>query len=169
MMHAIVVMATCFATSAGALSPLVPCLYQDESNMTVADLRQLPGTGFVVEHYSNTSSIDIDLGYVLPAPSPELEDFSGLRMTNCATGEMLVTRTSDTSHDLVAKLETAPGMAKRIAAETPIRTATMRQAMRHLYGNAMLLVEDEETCGCNAVFPELRPKGMTPFEQRKTN
>ena len=168
-MRAVVVAATCFAPGAGALSPSLPCEMVRESNMRVNDLQGLLGTGFVTESYVNDESFDHGTFHTLPAPIPELEDFRGVRAVNCATGEVIVARTVDDGYAFIEKLATVPGMAKRIAAETPIRTATMRQAMRHLYGNAMLLVEDEETCGCNAVFPELRPKGMTPFEQRKTN
>jgi hypothetical protein len=53
-----------------------------------------------------------------------------------------------------------------VQAGQPVGRSDLQSAVRAVYGKQIRLKETAETCGCSVLFPDLKPGGMTPFENR---
>jgi hypothetical protein len=157
------------------MPPPPPCEIK-EAGMTVYGLADLSvgragvdyPSGVVVENYQVSTAPDAEGVYRnLPAPTPELKDFFGVRVTFCATGDFFAIR--DTGIDeAVYGLRATEFVRPDFLAQKPIKISALTRAVQALFGQrAITLRETAETCGCYTAYPELRPDGMTPFRERK--
>ena len=154
------------ATAAPALTPLPPC-EGTEAGMRTGSLIAPEGTGLTFERYNVNIVSHGDLAEADAPPVPELGGFSGVRVTHCASGQMVAIAGEYSSEKAAAALGATEFLRKEVQAGRRISAGKMKQAAKAVYGQVLVLRETEETCGCNSYFPELRPKGMTPFDRRR--
>jgi hypothetical protein len=155
------------AAPLAALIQLPPCGVT-ESAMYVGYPHDLgtSGSGLILESYSNAQMTDANDVYVnRPAPVPELTDFYGIRVMNCATGQMFVARGAN-ADDAVVALSATEFLRDAIRDERLVSYADARRAAVALYGSVIDLSETDETCGCSVYYPEMRPAGFTAFGDR---
>ena len=161
-----------------ALTPPMPCtgpasgpgagLGLTEDSMWIGPPQSIAGTGLVVEGYGNALLQTGDAIYAAPAPIPELEDFHGIRVTHCASGEILAFRSSDSAGTVATAIAATEFLRARVQAGKAATAGQMKRAVKALYGTPLVLRDAQETCGCNAYFPALRPEGITPYAPRGT-
>jgi hypothetical protein len=157
------------ASAAGALAPPLPCEGVVESNMAIGTTEPLGGwdnpSGFVIEGYYN-DQIVVDTVYTdLPGPVPELNDFYGFRVVECATGAFVAVKGPNV-RDARISLPATEFLRSDLQTGQPVSMNSVVSAVRAVYGNGLLMRETAQTCGCAAFFPELGPAGQTPFENR---
>ena len=152
-----------------ALTPAPPCEMTVEAAMTVYYMLPLGGyevqSGAVVEAYGNARTTDGAVYVNRPAPTRELEDFTGVRVTFCPTGDFLAIRGQNV--DAVStSLAATEFLRADVQANRRVSFAKLRRASRAVYVDVMVLRETEQTCGCAAYFPAMKPDGMTAFDDR---
>ncbi len=155
------------AIPAIALTPLPPCNLI-EADMYVREQYTLGGeaSGFVVEDYSDPFQADENGVYVhRQATLAQLHAFDGVRVTDCATGQFLTIPDVRTNQASVA-LEATEFLRDDVQNSRSVSWRDIRRAAEALYDDVGLFRETEETCGCNWLAPDVRPAGMTPFDQR---
>ncbi len=137
--------------------------------MEVRDVQILGGydalSGVIVESYWNKVEAKGGVYTARPAPVHELDDFRGVRVTICATGEFLAIRDVDPV-EVSSALAATEFLRGAIKAGKQVNARQVQKAAKAVYGPVIHLRETEETCGCNIYFPDLRPAGMTAFEAR---
>lgn len=153
------------ATGAQALTPLPPCSGV-EAGMRTEWPAVIAGTGIVVEEYRHNIVSHGTLAEADTPPVDALSGFNGLRVTHCASGRMVAVPGQRNSYDAAEALAATTFLRDAVAKEQTATAARMKQAVRAALGKGIELREDAETCACNAYFPELRAKGMTPYDQR---
>ncbi|MGI3168163.1 hypothetical protein ACRARG_03360 [Pseudooceanicola sp. C21-150M6] len=99
------------------------------------------------------------------APMKKLEGFDGIRIVHCASGRFMAAPDQRGDYAAPALAATEFLRPKLKAGKAPT-FADVRNAVKALYPGAMEFRETAETCGCNAMFPGLRPAELTPFEER---
>lgn len=155
------------AAPLSALTPLPPCGVT-ESAMYVGYPHDLGtyGSGLILEGYANAQTTDAYDVYVnRPAPVPDLTDFIGVRVMDCATGRFFAVQGAD-ANDAVVALSATEFLRDAIRDERLISYADARRAAQALYGTIIDLSETDETCGCSVFYPEMRPAGFTAFGDR---
>jgi hypothetical protein len=159
-------------TVAQALTPLPPCVGM-EAGMNTYDLFPLdPDTntsGVTIEAYQVDSGPDDTPEGVYrdqPAPVPALNGFYGIRVTHCTSGSFHAIDTRNSPSEVAAALAATEFLRAEVKAGKPVSRTDLASAVRAVYGKQLRLKETEETCGCSVFFPGLKPKGMTPFENR---
>ncbi len=153
------------AGAAQALTPLPPC-GGVEAGMRTGFPAQIPGTGIVVEDYRHNITSHGELAEADTPPVDALSGFNGLRVTHCASGRMVAVPGRGRSYDAANTLAATTFLREAAAKEQPATAARMKQAVKAALGKGIELRENAETCACNTYFPELRAKGMTPYNQR---
>jgi hypothetical protein len=159
-------------TAAQALTPLPPCVGM-EAGMNTYDLYPLdPDTnasGVTIEAYQvDTKPDDTPEGVYRdqPAPVAALDGFYGIRVTHCASGTFHAIDTRNGPSEVAAALAATEFLRASVKAGKPVSRGDLASAIRAVYGKQLRLKETEETCGCSVYFPDMKPKGMTPFEDR---
>ncbi|MGL4236975.1 hypothetical protein [Tabrizicola sp.] len=159
-------------TAAQALTPLPPCDGM-EAGMNTYNLHALdPDTnasGVTVESYQvDTQPDDSPQGVYRdqPAPVPALDGFYGVRVTHCASGTFHAIEGGEDPFTVAAALAATEFLRPKVKAGQSVGRNELASAIRAVYGKQLRLKETEETCGCSVLFPDLKPKGMTPFENR---
>lgn len=155
---------------AHALAPPPPC-EGTEAGMSTYELTVLDpehaASGVVLERYQVGSAPGPDDVYVdLPAPVGALEGFYGVRITHCASGIFHAVETDQRPGTVAAALAATEFLRAKVQDGRRVGRNELAQAVRAVYGQQTRLRETEETCGCSLVFPELRPRGMTPYGER---
>lgn len=152
-----------------ALAPPLPC-EGTEAGMGTFDLTALDPegkSGVTVEEYLVQTAPDGDGVYRdLPGPVGALDGFYGIRITHCASGIFHAVDTAQDPGTVAAALAATEFLRAKVKAGQPVGRNELAQAVRALYGTQTRLRETEETCGCSVLFPELRPRGMTPYGDR---
>ncbi len=162
--------AGCFAQPALGLAPPLPCEIE-EAGMLIGGLRDLSDgdyfeSGVTFESYQVRWAPDAEGVYrPLPGPIPELNAFSGVRVTYCRTGEFLAIADADMERALYG-LRATEFLRKSIAAKRPPSFRDLRRAAEAVFGDVLIMRETAETCGCRTLYPDLRPEGVTPYDQR---
>jgi hypothetical protein len=165
--------AAAFAASLGpavALAPPLPCEGSEAGmstyEMTVLD-RDLGKSGVVIERYQVDMVLD-DTGVYQPGKGPvaSLDGFFGVRVIHCASGYFHAIDTTQDAVTVAAVLSATEYLRAKVQGGKAVTRTELASAVRAVYGKQIRLRETEETCGCNAAFPELRPKGMRPFPER---
>ena len=158
------------ATVAGpalALEPLPVCHQTAESGMEVMVVNYLGDggpSGIVVEGYVDAKVWRGMEAKVPPAPA-QLKGFNGVRVMHCPTGRFIAVPHLSADEARIALGATEFLRPKLKAGKTP-GYGDMKKAVDVLYPGGIAFRETAETCGCNAFFPELKPKGMTPYAER---
>ncbi|WP_112308908.1 hypothetical protein [Pseudogemmobacter bohemicus] len=156
---------TLTATGAQALTPLPPC-GGVEAGMRTEWPAVIAGTGIVVEEYRHNIVSHGTLAEADTPPVDALSGFDGLRVTHCASGHMVAVSGRRNSYEAADALAATVFLRDAVTQEQTATAARMKQAVRAAFGKGIELREDAETCACNVYFPELRAKGMTPYDQR---
>jgi hypothetical protein len=160
------------ATAAEALTPLPPCEGMEAGMVTYGLYPLDPDTnasGVTIESYQVDYQPDDSAEGVYrnqPAPIDALTDFQGIRVTHCASGAFFAVDTRNGPSEVAAALGATEFLRDEVKAGKAISRNDLRSAIRAVYGKQLQLRETEETCGCSVYFPDLKPKGMTPFENR---
>ena len=141
--------------AAQALTPLPPCDGPEGGMMVYGvDYFGHDRTGFVIEGYRN-----LDAGNVIggaKGPVEALNDFSGVRITDCRTGRMLAIHgVFPDVQDMMTATEFLRG---KVQAEKAIAMRDVEKAAKALWGKdgyvrLVKLRETEETCACGEYFP----------------
>ena len=154
-------------SAAQATTPLPPCQVI-EDGMEVGRLTSVgtEGSGVVVELYFNQVLLHGTTFVPHPGPVTALDYFSGVRATHCASGTIVAIPDVFEPEQVAVALGATEFLRAAVQARKPVRLESLKSAVKAVYGKAIVLQENEETCGCNWSFPELRPKGMTPYPQR---
>lgn len=152
-----------------ALTPLPPCDGVVEAGMILFRVQPLGDydaqTGATVEDYSNAMRV-VDTVYVSrPGPTPALNKFSGARVTFCPTGEFVAIRGAGVEA-VSNSLAATEFLRADVQAGRRVSFADIKRAARAVYGDVIVLRETEQTCACATFFPDLKPGGMTRFEDR---
>lgn len=162
---ATVLAALCMTVCARA-EPLPLCYGVIESGMAV----YAPGplgemtSGIIIEGY-------VDEGTSGRAPRrthkpPEvLEGFSGTRIIHCASGRFF-TVPVENYFEVSDPLTNSRFLDRKIQTGQRPSFQDVKRAVNASFPGAMEFRETAETCGCNAMFAELRPQGLTPFAER---
>lgn len=147
--------------AAVALTPIPPCMNEYESGMGVDDARTFghAESGFIVEEYRY-------LGDPAPADLPKaLTRFYGGRVVDCRSGKIVAVNHKD-QEEINAALSATEFLRAAVQGEKRIRFNDVQRAAKAVFGeDVMVLRETEETCGCNAYFPGLRPSSLAPYQQ----
>ena len=172
MIRRVILLSMLTAPAAQALTPLPPCVGM-EAGMHTYELSPLdPDTnasGVTVEFYQVDSQPDDSPEGVYrdqPAPVAALNSFYGVRVTHCASGVFHAIATRNGPSEVAAALGATEFLRSKVKAGKPVNRGDLAAAVRAVYGKQLQLRETEETCGCSVYFPDLKPKGMTPFENR---
>jgi hypothetical protein len=172
MVRWVILLSMLTGTAAQALTPLPPCVGM-EAGMNTYDLYPLdPDTnasGVTIEAYQvETKPDDSPEGVYRdqPAPVAALNGFYGIRVTHCASGVFHAIDTRNGPTEVSAALGATEFLRSKVKAGKPVSRGDLAAAVRAVYGKQIQLRETEETCGCSVFFPDLKPKGMTPFENR---
>jgi len=164
--------ATLFAlvgSQAMALAPLPPCDGVAEAGMQIGDIQVLGGdaaeSGVTVERYGNSIDLQDNVYVSRPGPVPALNEFHGVRVTSCSTGDFLAIPQVevDTVNGSLAATEF---LRASVQSSRRVTFGAVRQAAKAVYGKVIVLRETEETCSCSVYFPDLKPARMTAFEDR---
>ena len=166
----IAMMAALTALPVHALTPPLPC-QGTEAGMSTYELTvldpELAVSGVVLERYQVGTAPGPDGVYAdLPGPVGALEGFYGVRITHCASGIFHAVRTDQSSSTVAAALAATEFLRAKVQDGRPVARGELAQAVRAVYGKQTRLRETEETCGCSVMFPDLRPRGMTPYGER---
>ncbi len=166
-MRAALILSVAFAGQAVALTPLPPCQI-NEGGMTVGNVQPLgdEGSGVVLEMYFNIVLLEGTIFRPAPGPVPALDYFSGVRVTQCASATFLAINGQTDVGEVAAALGATEFLRSSLQGKRAVSLGDMKQAVRAVYGKTPLLRETGETCACSIYFPELRPKGVTPFAER---
>ncbi|MFN3644631.1 MAG: hypothetical protein ACK4TB_17110 [Gemmobacter sp.] len=127
------------------------------------------GSGITLERYQVDMQPDGSPQGVyraLPAPVPALDGFFGVRVVHCASGAFHAIDTQQSPETVAAALAATEHLRAEVQAGRRVGQAALSAAVRAVYGRTVQLRETDETCGCAAAFPDLRPQGMTPFGAR---
>jgi len=168
----VTVLAACLglaATQVGALTPLPPC-EGEEGGMVIGYLTSLDDmvvSGVVIESFRYTVRLEGTVYQPQPGPVAALNGFSGSRVTHCPTGRILAVPGVGAS-ELSVALAATEFLRTKVKAGRPVSFAEVQRAARALYGTVISLRETEQTCGCAAYYPDVLPKGMTPYAERGT-
>jgi hypothetical protein len=160
------------ATPAQALTPLQPCEGMEAGMVTYGLYPLDPDTnasGVTLESYQVDFQPDDSAEGVYrnqPAPVGALSDFFGVRVTHCASGTFFAIDTRNGPSEVAAALAATEFLRADVQAGRAISRGDLSSSVRAVYGKQLRLTETEETCGCSVYFPDLKPKGMTPFENR---
>lgn len=150
------------AAPALALTPVPACEGTYESGMQVGEpwwLGDQGGSGYTVESYYDS---------LADGPRPSLDalaGFSGVRVVECASGRFL-TIPFETPNDVTVALSATEFLRPTLQAGRSPDFASVQRAAEALYRDVGVLRETAETCGCSAAFPDWRPAGLTPYEER---
>ena len=151
--------AVLFAGGAVALTPPPPC-DREENGMMTHDVEYLGDetSGQTIETYLNKTTAD---GIVAgaPGPIPQLDNFNGVRVTDCRSGHFVAIHGVG-QREAYAALTATEFLRPRLKAGKAVRVQDVRRAADALYGGehylrVLTLRETEETCGCNALYPGL--------------
>jgi hypothetical protein len=172
MIRRVLLLSMLTATAAQALTPLPPCEGM-EAGMDTYGLHPLdPDTnasGVTIEFYQVDTQPDDSAEGVYrdqPAPVAALDGFYGVRVTHCATGSFHAIDTRNGPGEVAAALGATEFLRGKVKAGQAVSRSDLAAAVRAVYGKSVRLKETEETCGCSVYFPDLMPRGMTPFEDR---
>jgi len=156
------------STPAVALTPLPPCELA-EAGMVIGAVGVLgdydANSGVTVERYANNHKVVNDVYTPVSAPVPQLEDFNGVRVTHCASGDFLAIRGVDVT-EVSSALAATEFLRGAVQSGKRPTFAQVERAARAVYGGVIRLRETEQTCGCNTYYPDLKPAGMTAFGAR---
>ncbi|OWU83648.1 hypothetical protein ATO6_17455 [Oceanicola sp. 22II-s10i] len=143
---------------AQALTPLPPCEIE-EGGMRVsgASFFGYSESGFILEQYRNLDTADGIIGGA-PGPIPALNNFNGVRITDCRSGGMVAI--DGISWEADATLNATEFLRHKAQARKRFELAEVEQAARAVYGKShgvriLRLRETEETCACNDHYPGL--------------
>ena len=159
-------------TAAQALTPLPPCEGMEAGMVTYGLTVLDPDThasGVTVEYYQVNSQPDASPEGVYtdqPAPVAELEGFYGVRVTHCASGDFHAIDGGGNTDAVAAALAATEFLRSEVQAGKRVGRNDLASAVRAVFGKTPKLKETEETCGCSVYFPDAKPAGMTPFENR---
>ncbi|UYV35960.1 hypothetical protein N4R57_12985 [Rhodobacteraceae bacterium D3-12] len=138
-----------------ALSPLPPC-GGVEGGMRISGAQDFGHykSGLVVERYSNLDKGNIVGG--APGPVPALNNFSGMRITDCRSGRMVALH--GVGLQVVQELSATEFLRSKVQGEKRVRLSDVEKAAKALYGQnnyvrIIKLRETEETCACREFFP----------------
>jgi hypothetical protein len=155
-----------------ALTPPPPC-EGSESGMQIYGLQVLDpetgASGVTVESYQVSMKPDSSPEGVyrqVPPPVDALDGFFGIRVTHCPSGTFHAINTGQGPETVAASLAATEFLRDRVKDGKPVGRGDLASAVRAVYGKQITLRETEETCGCSVAFPDLKPKGMTPYAQR---
>ncbi|MEQ8898927.1 MAG: hypothetical protein RID23_17745 [Roseovarius sp.] len=146
-----------WAGAALALTPMPPC-DGEENGMMTHDVEYLGDetSGFTIETYLNKTSAD---GIVAgaPGPIPQLDNFNGVRVTDCRSGHFVAIHGVG-QREAYAALTATEFLRPRLKAGQAVRTQDVRRAADALYGGesyvrVLTLRETEETCACREFYP----------------
>jgi len=172
MTRIVILLSMLTATAAQALTPLPPCEGM-EAGMNTYGLYPLdPDTnasGVTIESYQVDNQPDDSpegLYRDQPAPVAALDGFYGIRVTHCASGSFHAIDTRNGPSEVAAALAATEFLRTEVQAGKPVSRSDLASAVRAVFGKQLRLKETEETCGCSTYFRDLKPKGMTPFENR---
>lgn len=154
---------------AGALTPLPPCSSVSEANMWIG-IPDILGdweaqSGVVVESYYNKTAPKDTVYTPLPAPVKALENFSGMRVTHCASGKIMAVR-DISGEQAVTALAATEFLRDKLKAHQKISYGDVKKAVVALYGKPIELMETAQTCGCANYFDGMRPASQIPFDKR---
>lgn len=139
-----------------------------ESGMQTGDMQSLKGTGLVLEDYRN--GLSHGGNSPLPAPIKTLEHFAGVRVTHCATGTMVAIPARNANVDETDRirdmLSATEFLRPGVKAGKAVSARDLERAARALFDDVVVFRDNEETCGCNTFYPELRPDGMSAWAKR---
>ncbi|WP_306736730.1 hypothetical protein [Marimonas arenosa] len=113
-------------------------------------------SGFVIEGYVNLDRDGVIGG--ADGPVPALNDFNGMRITDCRTGRMLaLDGVFPSDMDVLTATEF---LRAKVQGEKRFRLTDIEKAAEAVYGNKkyvriIKLREIEETCACREYFPGL--------------
>ena len=158
------------ADGAFGFSPELVCESAVESEMTLGnetDFGPRGGLGFFIEDYDyRLKGAEASLRLAAPPPVAALDDFSGVRITDCSTGQIIAISTYDGVDGVSDKLLATEFLRPKIRAGKAVAYRDVQRAAKTIYGEVLLLRENVETCVCNYFYSELRPKGMRPWDER---
>jgi hypothetical protein len=159
-------------TSAQALTPPLPCEGMEAGMNTYGLMALDPDTnasGVTVEYYQVDSQPDASPEGVYrdqPAPVADLDGFYGVRVTHCASGAFHAIAGGGEPRTVAAALAATEFLRGKVQAGKAVGRNDLASAVRAVFGKQLKLRETEETCGCSVFFPDAKPAGMTPFENR---
>lgn len=158
------------AQPSGAEAPPLPCVGM-EGGMVTYELAALDPesakSGVTLEHYQVDMAPDASGTYkAVPAPVPDLQGFFGVRVMHCASGTFFAIRTDQRPATVAASLAATEFLRAQVQAGQRVGQPDLAEAIRAVYGASIRLRETEETCGCHAVWPELRPGRMRAYPDR---
>ena len=142
---------------------VVPCDGVIEQDMRVQELNHVGFlSGFTIEQYWHVRT-----GPNPPtAPVVALDKFFGVRIMECATGRFIAVDDNPDAGQVEAALSATEFLRGKVQSEQPFTYDDVRQAGEAVFGYLVLLRENEESCGCSVLYPELRPAGLVPFADR---
>jgi hypothetical protein len=160
---------TVAACPAVALTPLPPCSPVSEANMWASSEYVLGGwdveSGVTVDTYTNRTYVRDNVYVPLQPPVPSLTDFNGARVVHCATGTFFAIRHEE-PRDIATALAATEFLRDGLRTNQLVTLADLRRAVNALYDDTIELRETDQTCGCNAYFPDLQPAGQGDFAAR---
>lgn len=172
MKRAAILLCVMTATASQALTPPPPCEGMEGGMVTYGLYPLDPDTnasGVTIESYQVDFQPDASPEGVYrnqPAPVDALTDFQGIRVTHCASGTFHAIDTRNGASEVAAALGATEFLRDEVQAGKAVSRNDVASAIRAVYGKQLRLKETEETCGCSFYFPDFKPKGMTPFENR---
>ncbi len=117
------------------------------------------GSGYIVEDYSFVGGQD------LTNFPKALQRFRGGRVVECRTGKIVAVnyKRGEELHHALSATEFLRGAVQN---SKSIRFNDVQRAAKAVFPeDVIVLRETEETCGCNAYFPGLRPSSLAPYQQ----
>jgi len=102
----------------------------------------------------------------LMAAPPELRDFHGVRVVHCASGRFMAVPHYGGPEGVSYSVAATEFLRDKLRSGSKPSFRDIQNAVDALYPGSLAFRETAETCGCNAFFSELRPVGMTPFDER---
>jgi hypothetical protein len=140
-----------------------PCDGVVEQGMRVQELNHLGfRSGFTIEQYWHVRT-----GQNPPtAPVAALDKFFGVRIMECSTGRFIAIDGNPDAGEVDAALSSTEFLRGKVQSEQTFNYDDVRQAGEAVFGDLVLLRENEESCGCADLYPELRPAGLVPFADR---
>lgn len=101
-----------------------------------------------------------------PPRYPELAEFSGVRVTDCASGRFIAIDTYADSGEVASALYGTEFLRMPLEAGESVSFTDVESAAKAVFDHVFVLEETSETCSCFENYPDLRPANLLPFGDR---
>lgn len=113
-------------------------------------------SGMALEMYVNKTTAEGSIA-AAPGPIPQLDNFNGVRITECRSGQFLAIH-GVAPDEAQLGLSATEFLRPSLKAGRRVAMADLRKAAKALYGDdtyvrMMMLRETEETCACRELYP----------------